>query len=363
MTHRSTLSSTLREACGQLLTVSLEGESPSSELQGCIARSEVGGVILFRPNIIDFAQVVNLVSALRASAPPPAPLLISVDQEGGRVRRLREPLPDWPAMQTVAAAGDATRTEAVGRAMGEEVAALGISWDLAPVLDVLTSSDNPSIGDRAFGANPEAASLHALSWWRGLRAAGVLGCGKHFPGHGGTHADSHTELPTVDKDIAALRAVDLRPFVTAIQAGIEAIMTAHVVYPALDPAQPATLSRRIVTDLLRGELGFQGVVVSDDLAMKAVADRGPIGEIVVQALEAGVDHLVMRVPAETQVEAFEALVRAGEAHAAMRDRICESAARVAALKQKAGVHGPASPECLAELVGSPQHRALASSFS
>jgi beta-N-acetylhexosaminidase len=209
---------------------------------------------------------------------------------------------------------------------------------------------------------PEAAAAHALAFWRGLRAAGVVGCGKHFPGHGDTRTDSHHELPVVDHDVARLRAVELAPFAAAAQAGMEAFMTAHVLFPALDADRPATLSRRILTDLLRGELGFRGVLVSDALGMKAVADRYSIEELAVGAIEAGCDHLLIREPEARQSAAFEAIVRAAEARADFRARVEESAARVAGLKVACTVALPAPTAMLTSLLGTPGHKALAGSF-
>ena len=171
------------------------------------------------------------------------------------MQRVKAPLTVWPAMARVAAVGDLGYTEAVGRAMGLEIAALGFNVDYAPVLDVHTNPANPIIGDRAFGTDARAAAAQALAFWRGLESAGVRGCGKHFPGHGDTATDSHLELPRVDADEARLRAVELVPFAAASEARVPMLMTAHVVYPALD-AEPATMSKRWLVDVARGELGF-----------------------------------------------------------------------------------------------------------
>jgi beta-N-acetylhexosaminidase len=352
----------LAEQVGQLLSVGFDGPALPEQLRERVAASQVGGVMLFRPNIADPVQLAGLVAALRRAAPAGAPLLVSIDQEGGIVQRVRAPATVWPPMLAVGAAGDPTRTTAVGRAIGEELAALGIGWDFAPVLDVHTNPDNPVIGDRAFGTDPAQAAAHALAFWRGLRGAGLVGCGKHFPGHGDTRADSHHELPVVPHDLERLRRVELAPFAAAARAGMEAFMTAHVLYPALDPDRPATLSRRIATDLLRGELGFRGVLVSDDLGMKAVADRYSIEELAVGAVEAGVDHLLVREPAERQVAAFEAILRAAERSPALRARVEESAARVAGLKAACTVGMPAPAAMLPSVLGTPAHRALAGSF-
>jgi beta-N-acetylhexosaminidase len=346
-----------------MLTVAFPGTSLPGELGRRIGGSEVGGVILFRRNLTGGpAEIASLVTQIRRASPAEAPCLVSVDQEGGLVQRLRTPLTEWPDMLSVGAAGDPARTEQVGRALGDELAALGIGWNFAPVLDVHTNPANPVIGNRAFGTTAAAVTAHALAFWRGLRAAGVLGCGKHFPGHGDTRTDSHLELPFVEHAPERLRTVELAPFAAAVGAGMEAIMTAHVVYPALDAERPATMSRRILTDLLRGELGFSGVIVSDDLGMKAVADRHPVGELAVAVVEAGADVLLLCREVEPQDRAFEALVRAAERDAAFRRRVEESAARIAALKAAARVPWPAPSASLPSLLGTPAHRALAGSF-
>jgi beta-N-acetylhexosaminidase len=355
--------SKFRRVCGQLFSVGFDGLSAPGELLDRVARSEIGGVMLFRPNIENPAQVAGLVASLRKASPRSAELMVSVDQEGGLVQRLRSPLTEWPDMCSVAAAGDVQRTRAVGRALGAELAALGIGWDLAPVLDVRTNPKNPVIGNRAFGTRVESVVDHALAFWRGLHDAGLLGCGKHFPGHGDTHTDSHVELPQVAHDEARLRAVELAPFAAAARAGMEAIMTAHVLYPAWDAELPATLSRRIAHDILRGELGFAGMLVSDDLGMRAVADRYSIEDLVVESLLAGVDHFLIREPRDRQTRAFEALVRAGETRADVRTRVEESAARVERFKAGLGVAMPASAEALPKLLGTKDSQALAASFA
>jgi beta-N-acetylhexosaminidase len=320
--------------------------------------------MLFRPNVQDPDQVAELVATLRGAAPVDAPLIVAADQEGGLVQRVRRPLTEWPAMLAVGDGGDPARTERVGRALGGELAALGIAWDLAPVLDVHTNPSNPVIGGRAFARTPDGVIAHALAFWRGLRAAGLVGCGKHFPGHGDTRTDSHHDLPEVPHDGQRLRAVELRPFAAAAQAGMEAIMTAHVVFPALDPTlAPATMSRPILTDVLRGELGFTGVIVSDDLGMKAVADRWPTDEVVLRGLAAGVDCFLIREPQQRQEEAFAALVRAAERDAGVRARVTESAARMTALKALALVGPPLRGAALAARVGTAENLALAASFA
>ena len=354
----------LARACGQLLSVGFDGPVAPDDLLARLAAGEVGSVMLFRPNVdkASPAQVAALVARIRGAAPSDAPVLIAIDQEGGLVQRLRAPLTVWPAMLAVGAAGDPARTQQVGSALGGELAALGIGWDFAPVLDIHTNPGNPVIGNRAFGTTAGAVVEHALAFWRGLRAAGVAGCGKHFPGHGDTHADSHFTLPVVAHEVDRLRAVELAPFAAAARAGIDSIMTAHVMYPALDRDWPATLSRPILTDLLRDQLGFAGVIVSDDLGMKAVADRYPIEELAVRSIAAGADHLIVREPAARQRAAFAALLRAAETRSDVRARVVQSASRVAAMKAGVRVAPPLAPERLDAMLGTPANKALAASF-
>ncbi|MBC8132857.1 MAG: beta-N-acetylhexosaminidase, partial [Deltaproteobacteria bacterium] len=344
----------LKRAVGQLLTVGFEGTALPADLGRRIAASEVGGVMLFRPNIEASAQVASLVNDIRAASSDGGaaePCLVAVDQEGGLVQRLRAPLTVWPDMLSVGAADDPARTERVGRALGAELAALGIGWDFAPVLDVHTNPHNPVIGNRAFGTSVQAVTVHALAFWRGLRAAGVVGCGKHFPGHGDTRTDSHLDLPVVEHSEERLRQTELAPFASAARAGMDAIMTAHVLFPALDPQWPATLSHRILTGLLREEMGFEGVIVSDDLGMKAVADRYSIVDLAVGAVAAGADVLLIRESADQQNRAFDALVRSAEADDSLRARVYDSAARVALLKGNCRVGAPAPSAMLASLLG------------
>lgn len=353
-----------RELCGQLFSLGFEGLTAPAGFLARIAAGQVGAVMLFRPNVQSPAQVAGLVAQLRTAAPSSGPpLVVSVDQEGGRVQRLRTPLTEWPPMQAVGKERDRARIETLGRYVGEELAALGIGWNLAPVLDVHTNPQNPVIGDRAFATTPEAVADAAIAFWRGLRKAGVAGCGKHFPGHGDTLLDSHLDLPTVNHPEARLRAVELAPFAAAIASGFEALMTAHVVYPAWDAARPATLSHRISTQLLRQELGFSGLLVSDDLQMKAVADRYGTSDLVVESLRAGVDHFLIRGPEERQLEAYEAVVQAAEARSDVRERVLQAAARVAAFKRTIAVDFPLPGALLPSVLGTPAHKALAGHFA
>lgn len=353
----------IRRLCGQLFSVGFDGTTAPQALLARVAAGEVGAVMLFRPNVKTPAQVAGLVGRLREAAHADAPLVVSVDQEGGRVQRLRSPLTEWPAMGVVGLEPDMQRIETAGAFLGAELAALGIGWNLAPVLDVHTNPANPVIGDRAFATTTSGVAKAAIAFWRGLRKAGVAGCGKHFPGHGDTHLDSHLDLPVVEHDDARLRSVELAPFKAAVAAGFPALMTAHVVYRAWDDGVPATLSRRIATQLLRDELGFKGLLVSDDLQMKAVADRYSTRDLIIESLLAGVDHFLIRGPEDRQLEAYEALVMAAERNDAVAARVNEAAARVAAFKGTIHVGLPLPGAMLPSVLGTPAHKALAAHFA
>lgn len=314
--------------CGQLLVCGFEGPQPSHALSQAIARGERGGVILFKRNIGELADVASGLKALAESAP--VPLLTSVDQEGGRVARIASMLTIPPAMRVSSL--EEGWIERIAAVQSAELRALGFTMNFAPVLDVHSRPDNPVIGDRSFGTNPETAARGALAFLRGMKRGGILGCGKHFPGHGDTRTDSHFELPVVDTNRARLEAVELAPFRAAIAEGIPALMSAHVVYPALAP-EPATLSHAIATDLLRTTLGFRGVLVSDDLEMRAVAASHRPGELAVLSVEAGCDLLLVCKEERAQIEAFEALVSRAERDATFRERCEEAYARVLAMKE------------------------------
>jgi len=343
---------------GQLLCVGFEGIGAPPSLIDAIRAGEVGAVILMGRNIEGAAQAAALCNELRAAAPPDLPLLVAIDQEGGRVQRLKGT--PWPTGAALGA-GRVEHTEAVARAIGAELAAIGVGLDFAPVLDVQSDAKSAVIGDRAFGSDPEQVAAHGLAFIRGLRAAGVAACAKHFPGHGGIAADSHLERPRQPCSRARLQAVDLPPFARASAAGVEAMMTAHVVYDALDPEAPATMSRAVLGDLLRGEMGYEGVVVTDDLGMKAITDSGTLAEAIAGSLAAGADlMLICDAGEDRRIEAFETLSRLQDSDPYLQRRVAASAARVAALKSRLAA-GPVDVARAAALVGCAEHQRLATS--
>jgi beta-N-acetylhexosaminidase len=315
---------------GELLVSGFEGTVLDAPLEAALRAGRRAGVILFRRNIESLEQVAALNARVARSAGD-VPLLVSVDQEGGRVERLKAPFPELPPMRELGRTGDIRRIEDAGRAVGRALAELGFTLDFAPVLDVDSNPDNPVIGDRAFSDDPATVARLAAAFARGLAAGGVLACGKHFPGHGDTDKDSHLDLPFVRHDAARLRSVELAPF-AALAGELPALMSAHVVYDALDPGVPATLSHRIATELLRGELGFRGVLFSDDLEMRALADRYTVEEAAIGAIAAGCDVLLVCRDAELADRAHEALCREAERSDAFRARCEEAAARSRGLR-------------------------------
>lgn len=312
---------------GQLLFCGFEGTQVPDDLAALIAAGRIGGVILFARNIESPAQARALTTALHRLAPEEAPLMLAIDQEGGRVQRLREPWTEWPPMRMVGDRDEVGMTEEIARALARELGDLGIQLDFAPCVDVDTNPANPIIGDRSFGRTPERVAKHAGHFIRALQQAGVAACAKHFPGHGDTATDSHLELPRLDHSLERLRSVEFPPFRAAVEAGVASIMTAHVLFPALDAERPATLAPEVMR-LLREELGYAGVVFSDDLEMKAVADHYSPHELVAGSFAAGVDALLVCRSAALRGEVLEQIESLGRA------RLATSLARMNRLKQR-----------------------------
>src|SRR5512132_3166827 len=285
MTDRSTLR---RLAAGTVL-IAFEGTTAPAWLLRAIGDDGYAGVVHFGSNIAGEEQVAALNAQLRDAAPYP---IISVAEEGGDVTRLAHAQGSpYPGNAALGAVDDPDLTERVYSAMGADLRALGFTLDFAPSGDVNSADDNPVIGTRSFGASPEVVSRHTAAAVRGLQRAGLAACVKHFPGHGATTVDSHFDVPTVDVPLDVLHKRELAPFAAAIRAGVRSVMTAHVRVPVVTGAVPATLSRPALTDLLRGELGFDGVVITDSMEMAAV--RGTVGmaDGAVLALAAGADLL------------------------------------------------------------------------
>lgn len=337
----------LPELIGQLLVVGFDGTSLPGALREELARGRRAGVIVFKRNITELAALQALCSEVARTTPAGLPALIAIDEEGGRVRRLPSPALELPPMRQLAERTDPSFVERCARVLGRELACLGITMDFAPVVDVDTNPDNPVIGDRAFGTDADTVVTFARAVIDGLRAGGVLSCIKHFPGHGDTLLDSHLALPSVLHERARLDTVELAPF-RRLASAADSVMTAHVVYPALDEG-PATLSKKIVTELLRGRFGFEGVVFSDDLEMKGIAAEQAPEAAGVLAVEAGCDVLLVCHDAELQARVHAALLERAERDEAFRRRCLEAAHKSLALRQRCPPQ-PGSPGSLERLL-------------
>ena len=292
----------------------------------------LGGVTLFGPNVQDRQQLARLTASLHRAAPEP---VIAIDEEGGDVTRISHQTgSDYPGNAALGAVDDVDLTRSVYAALGADLAALGINLDLAPAVDVNTAADNPVIGTRSFGADPALVARHGAAAVTGLQSAGVAACAKHFPGHGSTTLDSHLVLATVDATLSVLQARDLPPFEAAIAAGVRAIMPSHLRVPDLTGDLPASLSRRAQTDLLRGDLGFTGVIVSDGLEMRAVSEPYGIPEAAVRAVIAGTDLLCLGRDQDqlSYLAVKAALIDAVRSGRLPGGRLEEAAARVADLR-------------------------------
>lgn len=294
------------DLAGQLMMVRLFGTELDADTDAFLRQYKVRGACLFRQNMVDAAQLTRFTAGLKDAMGPQS--LIALDQEGGAVVRSTW-VPAPPSAMALGAANDPQLAREVGAAVARAVRSLGFNWNFAPVLDLNNNPHNPVIAERSFGADPDTATRIALAWMEGSESEGVACCVKHFPGHGDTHVDSHRDLPTVDKPLEELERFEFAPFRMAA-ATAPAVMTAHIVYPALDPDFPATMSRPILTGILRERFGYRGVIITDGMDMHAIAHRYGAGEAAVNALVAGADMVMAIGSRETQVETVHAIAGA-----------------------------------------------------
>lgn len=357
---RRTSNMTLEQKIGQLFQIRIDGDVLADGQRQLIRDRHIGGIIYFQwnGNLNDPVRTAHLSNDLHACAlgenGDGIPLLISMDQEGGRVTRITGGS-HFPGNMALGAAGEAWITRLAAQTMAAEVRAVGANMDLAPVLDVNNNPDNPVIGVRSFGEQAGLVSAMGSAYVQGLHDSGIIATGKHFPGHGDTSVDSHTGLPVVTYDFSTLDTVHGKPFRDAIAAGLDAIMTAHIVVTSLDPGRPATLSPAVIDGYLRGDLGFDGVVMTDSMGMAGITAGYGVGEAAVLAIKAGVDLLSLPPNLDAAMDAVQAAVLAGEIS---RERLDESVARILRLKRRAGLfdHPFVDAAAAATIVGSPEHQ-------
>lgn len=332
----------LRRLVGNVFMVGFSGPHMDSHVRVLMEKHYVSNFILFRRNLVGGMQVRQLTQQLRAYGTycGIGPLWIATDQENGIVRRLPDDLAPFPGNMAVAATDDPKEAYHIGRATADALVSMGINVNLAPVVDIHTNPHNPVIGARSYGDRPEWVSKFGTAMALGMRDGKIVGCAKHFPGHGDTYLDSRRQLPIVWHDRSRLEAVELQPFRSLIAAGVGMIMTAHVALPSLTGSYcPATLSPAISTDLLRRDLKFNGVITTDCLQMEAITRIMDVPHAAVQALQSGADMLLVSHHFDQQLAAIEAVVGAVESGYLKRRRLEEAAARIHALKQDSSYHG------------------------
>jgi len=322
---------------GRVIIAGFEGTALPDDVREDLARGALGGVIVFKRNIESAKQAARLMLEARGLCPGDRPPVTAVDQEGGRVVRLREPLTVLPPARRFGEIDDPDLTQRAGRLVGLELKACGVSLDFAPVLDVDTNPDSPVIGDRSFGRDVETVIRHAFAFARGLRDAGIHPCAKHFPGHGDATVDSHLSLPTVPHERDRLEKVEMEPFQAWARAGLGPVMTAHIVFTALDPGAPATVSKRIIDGELKGRIGFAGPVITDDLEMGAIGEVGGPAAAAVSTIRAGAHGVLVCRSQEVREKVSDALARTAASDPAFAQKLVKAAAAIGPLGT---IHGP-----------------------
>ncbi len=331
-----------------------EGRVPPEELRELLARG-LAGVIIFPRNFANLEGLRNLTDEIRRAAGKP--VLIGIDQEGGRRFSLPEPFTQWPSATDLGALDSPELVEQQARAMGRELLAVGCNLDFAPMLDLHLQPGSPVTTDRSFGADPHKVARLGAAFARGLAAAGILACGKHFPGHGDTQVDPHEDLPVFRGTSVRLEQMELVPFGAVIRASVALLMTAHILLPEIDGARPASLSGKILHGILRERLRFRGAILADDLGMGAIRKRWPAPEAAIQTFQAGSDLTLLCHDWAAVRPSLERVARAVEQGVLDRAECEESHQRIEQLRLRAGAAWSQMPPL--DVVGCAEHRALA----
>lgn len=325
----------LKEKIGQLVMVGVDSTSMDRRIKKLIQQQHVSGAILFTKNLESVQQAKQLINNLKKSnANNPASLFIGIDEEGGRVSRMPEEFLSTPASREIGDSADLNWAYHTGQVIAMKVASLGFNINFAPVLDIDSNSNNPVIGDRSFGSSPAKVSDFGITQMKGMQSEQVISVVKHFPGHGDTTSDSHIQLPTIDHPKSRLMQVELLPFQRAITKGADAVMVGHLLVTAYDNDSPASMSKTIISGLLREELDFNGVVVADDMTMGAIQDNYDIGEAAVQSIKAGSDLILVCHDYDNAESVINGIKYAVQADEITEMRIDQSVERILKLKQK-----------------------------
>lgn len=325
----------IEEKLGQLVVVGVDGYENDEHSRQLIEKYNVGGFILFKKNIQDAKQMLALLNSLKeTNSANRIPLFLSVDEEGGRVSRMPEEFLKFPTNKVIGKLNDSNLSYQVGNIIGEEIKSFGFNMDFAPVLDINSNPNNPVIGDRSFGTTADIVSKLGIATMKGLQSQNIISVVKHFPGHGDTSVDSHIGLPKVNNDLERLKSFELIPFAAAIENNVEAIMVAHILLPKLDPDNPASFSKTIISDILRTDMNFDGVVITDDFTMGAIIKNYDIGEAAVKSILAGSDIVLVCHGFDKQEAVIKALKNAFDTGKISMERLDQSVYRILKLKEK-----------------------------
>ncbi len=326
---------TLDEKIGQMVIAGFEGYEVNDDVRSLIRDYRIGGLILYGGNVQSTGQLLALINWLKlTNSSYKVPIFISVDEEGGRVSRMPSEFVNIPSMGAIGRVNDSALAYRIGNVTAEMIRSFGFNMDFAPVLDINSNPDNPVIGDRAFGSTPEIVSRLGVQAMLGIRDGGVIPVVKHFPGHGDTSVDSHTALPVVNYDLNRLQNFEFVPFKAAINNGADAVMVGHILLTRVDPANPSSMSKTVITDILRNQLGFKGVVITDDMTMGAITKNYGLAEAAVKSVNAGSDIVLLSGGYNNEVKVLNALKNAAANGSIPMSRINDSVYRILRLKQK-----------------------------
>lgn len=324
----------LEEKVGQMIFAGIKGKVMTNETEKIISTHQVGGIILFKDNLKKADQSVTLLNAIKQeNSNNKVPLFLGIDEEGGRISRLPE-LTKLPTNEEIGFRNDASFSYGIGKLLGKQLSAFGFNLDFAPVLDINSNPENPIIGDRSFGKDAEQVSELGIKTMEGIQSEQVIPVIKHFPGHGDTAVDSHKELPIIQKSLKDLQGLELIPFKKAINHGTEVVMTGHILLPKIDPTYPASLSEKVITGVLRKQLGFEGIIITDDMTMKAIVNTFEIGEAALSAVKAGNDIVLVAHDYANVVKVKDAILQAVKTGEISEKRIDESVNRILSIKKK-----------------------------
>lgn len=357
----------LRHIIGQHLFIGISGHSLTHDEKKFIIENNIGGICLFGRNVADPKQVRELcaeIQSLRHQQVEKTPLFIGIDMEGGRVHRLKSPFTTWPPVRRLGEIDAPTVSFHFANRMGLEMKAVGINLDFAPCVDVFTNSANTVIGDRSISSDPEMVAKHASALVRGYIKADIITCAKHFPGHGNTIIDSHEDLPIENVDMARLESCELIPFKKSFKSRVDMLMTSHIQFPKIDPEWPVTLSKIFIKKIIREECRYRGLIITDDLGMKAMTKHYGIEEVPVRALNAGVDLLLYCNDPEVPPQAIEAILEATAQGTLSEETLKESYQRILDFKKVKIPHPDPLPlDEVLNIVGHPDHLKMAAAIS